>query len=78
MKTPNDDSSLIDALGGTGRVAALCGLTAGAVSQWRGNGMPKAWREFLRLARPAVFDAWDARRRSVSEASPPQDTRPGP
>lgn len=78
MKTQNDDSSLIDALGGTGRVAALCGVTAGAVSQWRGNGMPKAWREFLRLARPTVFEAWDARRHRVNEESPRRAPRTGP
>lgn len=58
MKDHTDDSDLIDAYGGTTKVAGLCGLTSGAISQWRTNGIPKAWREFLRLARPKVFKVW--------------------
>lgn len=68
MKAKTDDSSLIDALGGTGAVAALCGLTAGAVSQWRGKGIPRAWREFLRLARPWAFEAWERRQGTKGDA----------
>ncbi|MDB5801777.1 MAG: hypothetical protein JWL63_2716 [Rhodocyclales bacterium] len=49
------DSKLIDALGGTSVVAALCECTTGAVSQWRENGIPHTRLMFLRLARPEVF-----------------------
>jgi hypothetical protein len=48
------DSELIDALGGTCEVAALCGITPEAVSQWRRNGMPKAWRKYLALLKPRI------------------------
>jgi DNA-binding transcriptional regulator YdaS (Cro superfamily) len=40
-------SKQIDALGGTGAVAALCGLHKSSVSQWRRRGIPKAWKRFL-------------------------------
>lgn len=70
MEARNNDSSLIDALGGTGRVAALCGLTPGAVSQWRTKGIPKAWREFLRLARPDSFKTWEAKRMRADAGRP--------
>ncbi|EFV84125.1 hypothetical protein HMPREF0005_02867 [Achromobacter xylosoxidans C54] len=61
MSEHTNDSDLIDAYGGTSKVATLCGLTTGAVSQWRTNGIPKAWKEVLRLARPKVFKAWVTR-----------------
>jgi len=48
-------SSLIDALGGTTKVAALCEVTKGAVSQWRKNGIPRDQLKFLRVVRPEVF-----------------------
>lgn len=62
MSVHTNDSDLIDAYGGTSKVAALCGLTTGAVSQWRTNGIPKAWKEVLRLAKPKVFRTWAAKR----------------
>ncbi|HAP27303.1 MAG TPA: hypothetical protein DCR74_17130 [Achromobacter sp.] len=71
MRAKTIDSSLIDALGGTGRVAALCGITPGAVSQWRTNGVPKAWREFLRLARPEATKAWETRQIGLEDQRPP-------
>lgn len=48
---------VIDALGGTGEVARLCEVSDAAVSQWRHDGIPKARLQYLRLARPGVFDA---------------------
>lgn len=60
-----EPSKLIDALGGTKKVAALCRTTPAAVSQWRKNGIPEARMMFLRLARPKVF----ARIRRESEAT---------
>jgi len=68
MSDHTNDSELIDAYGGTSKVAALCGLTTGAVSQWRTNGIPKAWKEVLRLAKPKVFKTWDAKRSRSEEA----------
>jgi hypothetical protein len=50
----NTDSELIDALGGTSKVAAICGVSASAVTQWRTNGMPKAWRKYLCLLKPRI------------------------
>ncbi|OWT69234.1 MULTISPECIES: hypothetical protein [unclassified Achromobacter] len=70
MSHETDDSKLIDALGGTVKVAQLCNLTTGAISQWRTNGIPKGWRSFLRLAKPKVFKAWEISKRPTSaEAS---------
>ena len=48
---------VIDALGGTGKVAELCEVTDAAVSQWRKDGIPRARLQFLRLARPEIFQA---------------------
>lgn len=57
MKTP---SQIIDALGGSSKVAELCEVTVSAVSQWRDDGIPKARLMFLRLAKPEVFEALEA------------------
>jgi hypothetical protein len=50
-----NDVRVIDALGGTGKVAEMCGLTTGAVSQWRNNGMPKNWRMYFQTTNPELF-----------------------
>ena len=65
MNKHKNDSDLIDALGGTSEVARLCDLTTGAVSQWRTNGIPRAWKKFFRLARPQIFKEWE-RTESIS------------
>lgn len=49
------DSAIIDALGGSGRVAELCRVTSQAVSYWRRYGIPQARRMYLQLLRPEVF-----------------------
>jgi DNA-binding transcriptional regulator YdaS (Cro superfamily) len=36
-----NDNEIIQTLGGTTKVAKLCGVTLAAVSQWRNNGIPK-------------------------------------
>jgi hypothetical protein len=41
------DSQRIDQLGGTGAVAALCGLHKSSISQWRKRGIPKGWKRYL-------------------------------
>lgn len=49
------DTEIIDALGGTVEAARLFEVTTGAISQWRTKGIPKARRQFLKLARPELF-----------------------
>ena len=64
-----NDSQLIDALGGTAKVAALCKVSMAAVSQWRDDGIPGARRMFLELARPDIFPpAGKAKRRKSEKA----------
>lgn len=50
-----NDSTIIDALGGTGKTAALCGLHKSAISQWRKRGIPQSWRMFLKATKPGAF-----------------------
>jgi len=54
--TPDE---IIDALGGTSKVAAIADVTDSAVSQWRVNGIPKHQLKFLRLACPVAFASLD-------------------
>lgn len=57
-----DTNHIIDALGGTSVVAELCGITTGAVSQWRTSerGIPKPWIKFFKATRPEVFEQPEA------------------
>ena len=48
------DTELIDALGGTYRVAEVCDVTPSAVSQWRDEGIPNARRLFLSVRYPGL------------------------
>lgn len=50
-----DSSKIIDALGGTAKVAKLCNVKQPSVSQWRESGIPQARLMFLKLVRPDVF-----------------------
>lgn len=54
-----DTNQILDALGGTSAVAEMCGLTTGAVSQWRTSksGIPKSWMKFFEASHPEVFKA---------------------
>lgn len=53
----NDEAStIIDRLGGTTAVAKLCDVKPPSVHQWRADGIPKYRIQFLRLARPDVFE----------------------
>lgn len=45
----------INELGGVVKVAAICGITKGAVSQWRKNGIPNAQRNFLKTKFPNEY-----------------------
>lgn len=51
---------IIDALGGTSRVAELCEVRPPSVSDWRKYGIPRARMMFLRIAKPEVFEVLDA------------------
>ena len=53
--TPHPDSTLIDAFGGSSKVASLCKVRPQAVSQWRRGGVPPARRMYLKLLRPDLF-----------------------
>lgn len=57
-------SEIIDALGGTFRVAEICEVKPPSVSDWRKNGIPRARLMFLRLARPEVFSQLESSERS--------------
>lgn len=65
-KQIHPDSKLIDALGGTSRVAEFLEVTTGAVSQWRRGGIPKSRKKTLKYARPKIYRAWEA---ALSEAT---------
>ena len=52
MKTA---SQIIDALGGTRKVAEICEVRAPSVSEWRVKGIPKARLMYLRVLFPDVF-----------------------
>ncbi|MNE31841.1 hypothetical protein D3C81_1299320 [compost metagenome] len=52
-------SVIIDALGGTFRVAELCEVRPPSVSDWKKHGIPRARMMFLRIARPEVFQVLD-------------------
>ena len=49
------DENLIDRLGGTSKVAEMCEVTTGAVSQWRKNGIPRYRLQYFKAARPDLF-----------------------
>lgn len=55
-----DANQIIDALGGTFAVARLCNVRPPSVSEWRRTGIPDARLQFLRLARPEVFEGQPA------------------
>ena len=62
-------SELVDAIGGTGKVAELCELTPGAVSQWKtADSVPKAHRKFLRLMFPVLLDRYESSRSEEAAA----------
>ena len=52
-------SEIIEALGGTFRVAELCEVRPPSVSDWKKHGIPRARLMFLRIARPDVFQDLD-------------------
>ena len=64
-----DANKIIDELGGTNSVAALCNVSKGAVSQWRSDGIPAARLMYLRLARPDVLALFSSNEQNHQEAA---------
>ena len=60
-------------MGGTSKVAEICGITTGAVSQWRKNGIPSYRMDFFRLLRPELFS--DVRVAGGNPTSPEPDRK---
>lgn len=52
-----NDNNLLNKLGGTSEVARTCKLHRSAVSHWRKNGIPRAWRIVLEAALKAAKNA---------------------
>ncbi|MFZ6755777.1 Cro/CI family transcriptional regulator [Undibacterium sp. Ji50W] len=52
-----DATKLIELLGGTTKVAEICDVTPGAVSQWKTNGVPKPWVWFFESKYPDICRA---------------------
>lgn len=52
-------NKVIDALGGTNAVAALCNVKPPSVSGWRYDGIPDARLMYLKVIRKKVFDSID-------------------
>lgn len=51
-----DVREIVEKMGGTLKVASLCGVTQSAVSQWvSANKIPRAREMYLRLKRPKAF-----------------------
>lgn len=49
-------NEIIELLGGTSKVAEICEVTSGAVSQWKSaNKIPNARLLYLKLLRPEIF-----------------------
>jgi hypothetical protein len=59
-------NTVIDRLGGTNAVAALCECKAPSVSQWRVDGIPRYRLQFLRLARPEVFEGIEVKEQAAA------------
>lgn len=55
--------ALINEFGGTRAVSRICGVTSQAVSQWKRNGIPRPWMQYLLLRRdlPAKQDGANAK-----------------
>lgn len=49
-------NAIVDRLGGTTAAASFFEISLPSVSNWRANGIPKYRLQYLRLARPDVFE----------------------
>jgi transcriptional regulator with XRE-family HTH domain len=50
-----NDHDLIISLGGTSKVAKICGIRPQAVSQWKKNGIPRSVKNLLILCKDKGF-----------------------
>lgn len=71
-------SRIIDALGGTNAVAALCKCGASAVAQWRRNGIPDARMMYLRAVRRKIVTAIERGEAPEPAKSPEPKKAPEP
>jgi len=56
LNTKQEEANrIIDAMGGTSKVSKLFGLTTGAVSQWRTEGIPDSRLFSIKLMRKDLF-----------------------
>jgi hypothetical protein len=55
LKIRAEANRIIDAMGGTVAVCEEFGITSGAVSQWRTEGIPASRMHSIRLLRPDLF-----------------------
>lgn len=56
MNNKNQEAiRVIDAFGGVGTVARICGIKQPSVSGWKVHGIPQAREQYLRLLRPEAF-----------------------
>lgn len=69
-------SAIIEALGGTFRVAELCEVRPPSVSDWKKNGIPRARLMFLRVVRPEVFRALEENPHEEAPPTMPQTILP--
>lgn len=52
----NKTSEIIRRLGGTSKVAKMCGIASPSVSEWkRRNVIPRGWVKYFKAIRPDVF-----------------------
>lgn len=56
IKPKNEEAiRIIDAMGGSSRVSEIFGLTPGAVSQWKTDGIPDSRLFSIKLLRKDLF-----------------------
>jgi len=55
MDKQQEAAHVIESLGGPSAVARICGITQPSVSGWKVHGIPKGWKQFLRLGNPQAF-----------------------
>lgn len=56
IKLKNEEAiRIIDAMGGSSRVSEIFGLTPGAVSQWKTDGIPDSRLFSIKLLRKDLF-----------------------
>lgn len=65
-----DANLIIDRFGGTCALARLCKVKGPSVTKWRHKGIPGYRLDFLRLARPEVFQQIELEARGKPAGAP--------